>query len=56
MPCGHLGRTGLEICTLSLGFGVTYQIQADQKSAVETLAAAFDPTEILNPGRLYPEL
>jgi voltage-dependent potassium channel beta subunit len=38
----RLGRTGLQVSTLSLGSWVTYANQVDQGAAVEMMAAAFD--------------
>ena len=38
----RLGRSGLQVSTLSLGSWVTYHNQVDVKAAVEMLAAAFD--------------
>jgi voltage-dependent potassium channel beta subunit len=42
MQYRRLGRTGLQLSTLSLGSWVTYHNQVDQKAAVEMMAAAFD--------------
>jgi len=38
----RLGRSGLQVSTLSLGSWVTYANQVDQGAAVEMMAAAFD--------------
>ena len=42
MQYRRLGRSGLQVSTLSLGSWVTYHNQVDQKAAVEMMAAAFD--------------
>ena len=42
MQYRRLGRSGLQVSTLSLGSWVTYHNQVDVKSAVEMMAAAFD--------------
>jgi len=42
MQYRRLGRTGLQLSTLSLGSWVTYHNQVDQKAAVEMMAAAYD--------------
>ncbi len=42
MQYRRLGRSGLQVSTLSLGSWVTYHNQVDTKAAVEMMAAAFD--------------
>ena len=42
MQYRRLGRSGLQVSTLSLGSWVTYHNQVDVKAAAEMLAAAFD--------------
>jgi len=42
MQYRRLGRTGLQLSTLSLGSWVTYHNQVDRRAAVEMMAAAFD--------------
>lgn len=42
MTFRRLGRSGLQVSTLSLGSWITYHNQVDTQSAVELMAAAFD--------------
>jgi voltage-dependent potassium channel beta subunit len=42
MEYRYLGRTGLQVSSLSLGSWVTFHNQVDEKSAVEAMAAAYD--------------
>jgi voltage-dependent potassium channel beta subunit len=42
MTFRRLGRSGLQVSTLSLGSWITYHNQVDTPSAVELMAAAFD--------------
>ncbi len=42
MKYRHLGKTGIQVSELSFGSWVTFHNQADVKSAVEMMAAAYD--------------
>lgn len=42
MKYRHLGKTGIQVSELSFGSWVTFHNQADVKSAVDMMAAAYD--------------